>query len=308
MKISVLEPLGVSEKLFKAKLSDLIESGNIVEYASKKPETLEEKIEMAKDSDVIVIANTPLEEEVVNACTNLKLLVVGFTGTDHVPMELLESKNIKVVTTAGYCTDEVAELTFGLMINVARNIMPNDVKTRVNQTKDGLQGFTLKGKTLGVIGTGKIGKRVCEIARAFGMNLIGYNRTEHDDVKALGLTYMSLDDVMKNADIVTIHLPLTKETKNLISHKQLNEMKKTAILLNLGRGAVVNNQALADALNCEHIAGAGIDVFETEPPISPKHPLCSAKNCVLTPHIGFWTKDSMITRVEMVNEIIKSNM
>ncbi|MFA5524978.1 MAG: NAD(P)-dependent oxidoreductase, partial [Tissierellales bacterium] len=139
---------------------------------------------------------------------------------------------------------------------------------------------------------------------AFGCNVLAYNRTENEDLKNKGVTYLSLEELLKESDIVSIHLPLTKETKGLIDAEKLKLMKKDALLINTARGPIVDNAALADALNNGQIGGAGIDVFDMEPPLPSDYPLLNAPNTVLTPHIGFATKEAMKRRAEITFENI----
>ena len=298
MRIVMLEPLGVPEQTVLEIAKPLTDLGHEFVFCGGKL-TEAEKIERAKDADVFVIANSPLSEDVILAAPNLKMISVGFTGVDHVPT-LCNEKGILVCNAQGYCTDAVAELTFGLILAVYRNILPCHDRTKEGSTKDGLVGNELRGKTIGIVGTGAIGNRVAEIGKAFGCKLLGYSRTEHEESKKIGITYCSLDDLMKNADIITLHTPLTPETKLLINKERIGMMKPNAVLVNVARGGVVDSAALAEALNSGKIAGAGIDVFENEPPIETNHPLLHSKNTVLTPHVAFATKESMIRRCGMV--------
>ncbi len=173
--------------------------------------------------------------------------------------------------------------------------------------KSGLQGHELAGRTVGIIGTGAIGLRTAEIFRAFGCRLIGYSRTEREAAKALGLRYRTLDEVMAEADIVSVHTPLTGETRGLIGRKQIEEMKQGAILINTARGPVVDTEALAEALRAGKIS-AGTDVFEKDPPLPAGHPLLGAPNLICTPHVGFDTKESIERRAVMAFENVTAWM
>ncbi|MEL7597024.1 MAG: NAD(P)-dependent oxidoreductase, partial [Clostridiaceae bacterium] len=171
--------------------------------------------------------------------------------------------------------------------------------TREGKTKAGLVGNELYNKTLGLIGTGAIGRRVGQIGKAFGCKVLGYSRTERQDAKDIGITYTSLEELLKESDIISLHVPLTDETKLLINKERIDLMKPSSILINVARGGVVDSEALAEALNNDQIAGAGIDVFEMEPPIPQEHPLLNAKNVVLAPHVAFATDESMLRRAEI---------
>ena len=299
MRIVMLEPLGVSEETMMEAAKPLTDAGHEFVFCGSKIATDDEKIEKAKDADILIVANSPLSEEVVLSAPNLKMISVAFTGVDHIPA-VCNVKGILVCNAQGYCTDAVAELTFGLILAVYRNILPCHARTAAGQTKDGLVGFEVAGKTIGIVGTGAIGIRVAELAKAFGCKLLGYSRSERKEAKDVGIEYCSLDDLMKRADIITLHTPLTAETKHLISKEKIALMKENAILVNVARGGVVDSAALAAALNSGKIAGAGMDVFETEPPVNTDHPLLHSKNTVLTPHVAFATHESMVRRAGMV--------
>ena len=191
------------------------------------------------------------------------------------------------------------------MKQILRNIVKCHTAVIEGKSGDGLIGFDLAGKTLGIVGTGAIGLKVAEIGRAFGCKLIAYSRSEREEVKNIGVEYVSLDELLKKSDIVTIHVPLNNNTRGLIGKEELSLMKQGSILINTARGPIVDSLALADALNNGRLAGAGIDVFETEPPISNDHPLVNAKNVVLTPHIAFATKEALERRAEIAFDNIQ---
>lgn len=305
MKIVMLEPLGVSEALIREKIQPVTAAGHEFVFCGEKL-TDAQKLEAAKDADIFIIANSPLTADVINAAPNLKLISVGFTGVDHVDMELCAEKGITVCNSQGYATDSTAELAVGLMLACLRNIVPYDDVVRDGGTLAGYTHNTLKGKTVGIIGTGAIGTRVAAITKAFGCKIIGYSRSPRPDALSLGLEYKDIDRVFAESDIVTLHAPLTAETKGLASKQRIDSMKETAILINCSRGPLVDSQALADALNEGRIAKAGIDVFETEPPIAGDHPLLNAKNVILTPHVGYYSEESLAARADIVCENISA--
>ena len=298
MKIVILESLSINKAEFEKVISPLEDRGHqIVVYDDKvDEETLKLRV---KDADVLVIANMPISAQVIEAAEKLKYIAVAFTGVDHVDLDKCKEKNIKVSNAAGYSNNSVAELAFGLMISLLRKIVILDDVIREGGTKTGYGQFDLKGKILGVLGTGEIGSVVAEIGLAFGCNVIAYNRSESADLICKGVKYLSLEEVLKNSDIVTIHMPLTSETKNLINKNMLGLMKDTAFLINTARGPIIDNNALAKALEEGVIAGAGIDVFDMEPPIPMDYPLLDAPNTILVPHIAFATEEAMIRRAEI---------
>jgi phosphoglycerate dehydrogenase-like enzyme len=304
MKIVMLEPLGISEEKVLNLAKPFVDAGHTFEFCGEKIASENEQINKAKDADVLIIANSPLSGKVINAAPNLKMISVAFTGVDHVDAAACKERGIIVSNAQGYCTDAVAELVFGLILTVFRNIIPCHIRTKEGGTKDGLVGNEVNGKTIGIIGTGAIGRRVGEIAKVLNCKLIGFDTYQSQEAIDMGIEYMELDQVFKKADIITLHTPLTEETKHLVNEKRLALMKPTAIIINAARGPVVDSEALAEALNSGRIAGAGIDVYEVEPPVNTDHPLLNANNVVVTPHIAFATKESIYRRAEITFENI----
>lgn len=308
MKISVIEPLGLSEEELREIAKPITDKGHeLIIYNNKVTDTKVLK-ERVRDSEVIVLANMPLKAEVIEADNKLKMMSIAFTGVDHVELKSLKNKEITVSNAAGYSTESVTELTFGLTLAVLRNIVPLDKLTREGQTKEGYSQSDLSGKTFGVVGTGAIGASVCKIAKVFGCKVLAYNRSEKEELKALGVKYVGLEELLSSSDVVSIHLPQTEETKGIIGKKKLELMKKTAVLINVARGPIVDNNALAKALEDGKIAGAGIDVFDVEPPLPKEYSLLKQNNAVLTPHIGFATKEAMIRRAHITFENISKWM
>ena len=300
MKIVVMEPLGVALEKINALAATLQAAGHEFVYYTSKETQQDKLLSRVQDADIIMLANQPLSAEIINGCPKLKMLSVAFTGVDHVALDACRARNILVCNAAGYSTNAVAELTFGLAISVIRNIVPCDARCRKAGTKDGLVGFELFGKTFGVVGTGAIGARVAKIAAAFGCKVLAYSRTAKQELVDAGVQYVSLDELLAQSDFVSLHVPLTDATRGLINADAIAKMKQGAVLLNTARGPVVDSAALAEALNAGKLAGAGIDVFEGEPPIAENHPLCSAKNTVLTPHVAFASREALETRADIV--------
>ena len=300
MKIVVMEPLGVALAKIEALAAGLQAAGHEFVYYTTKETQQDKLLARVQDADIIMLANQPLSAEIINACLNLKMLSVAFTGVDHVDLAACRARNIMVCNAAGYSTNAVAELVFGLAISVIRNIVPCDARCRTAGTKDGLVGFELFGKIFGVVGTGAIGSRVAKIAAAFGCRVLAYSRSVKQELVEAGVEYVSLDELLAKSDFVSLHVPLTESTRGLLNAEAIGKMKQGAVLLNTARGPVVDSKALAAALNSGKLAGAGIDVFEGEPPIAKEHPLCSAKNTVLTPHVAFASREALEKRAEIV--------
>lgn len=300
MKIVLCEPLGVAAEKIERLAEPLRAAGHevvIYDAVSPSQEALAERLEGASAA---IIANSPFGAEAAKGCS-LEFLSVAFTGLDHVATDVLASKGCIVKNCAGYATEATAETALLLMLSALRQSERLGRALRAGGTRAGFAGGELKGKTVGVVGTGAIGKRVIELVRAFGADVVAYSRTEKEDVKSLGVRYLPLDELLRTSDVVTLHVPATAETKNLISAEKIALMKPGAVLVNTARGAVVDNAALAEALKSGRLGGAGIDVFETEPPI-PDHPLYGCETAVLTPHIGFASREALEMRAEMAFE------
>lgn len=306
MKIVLLESLGVPESILNECAAPLVEAGHeFTAYPKDTDATVQ--IERAKDADVIMIANMPLTGEVIRACKNLKYIDVAFTGVDHVDLEAAKEMNVKVSNAAGYSTDAVAELSLCMMLSLLRNVPQVGERCRSGQTKDGLVGVELKGKTVGIVGAGAIGQRTAELCKAFGCKVLGYKRHVNGTEPSY-IEFVSLDELYAQSDIVSLHCPLNDDSKNMINKESIAKMKKGAYLINAARGPVVNSQDLADALNDGYLAGAGIDVFEKEPPLDPAHPLLNSKNTIVTPHVAFASAESMEARAKIVFQNIKDWM
>ncbi len=297
MKLVIIEPLGVEkDKLLGMAKEALNDSVEIV-YYDTKAEDSKELIRRGEDADIIVVANNPLNAEVINGCKKLKMLSVAFAGIDHIAMDTCKTNGVMVCNCAGYSTAAVSDIVFGSLIMLYRNLAACDERTRTGGTKDGLIGCELEGKIFGVIGTGAIGMNVAKIAMAFGCKVLAYSRTQKD---VDGVCYVTLDELMRESDIISLHLPSNEKTKGLISAEKISLMKPNAVMINAARGPILDSQALADALNEERIAGACIDVFEMEPPVPENHPLVTAKHTVLTPHVAFASKEAMVKRAIIV--------
>lgn len=311
MIIKLLEPLRVPETLIEELAAPLKEAGHEFVYYNEKTTDASELAKRSEDADIVIIANNPYPKEAFEAAKNLKLIDVAFTGVDHVDQAAANEKDIKIANAAGYSNTAVAELVIGLTLDVYRRISFGNDSIRQGEDVVLYQGNEIRGKTVGIIGTGSIGLETARLFKAFGANLIGYNLSEREEAKELGLEYVSLDDLMAQSDIISVHLPLNDATKNTLSREKLALMKESAILINAARGPIIDNEALADLLNDEKIAGAGIDVFDMEPPIPADYPLLDAKNAVLTPHVAYLSDESMVTRAHIafdnVTKFIEGN-
>ncbi len=298
-KIVFVEPLGIENKELKCVIDSYLPGVADITYYERLAENKQELITRCAPAEVIVTAQVPIDREVIDNCPDLHYICVAFTGTDHIDKEYCRQKGIVVSNCKGYSTSAVADLVFALTLNILRNVNECDRSIREDTFQKMPAGEELEGKTFGIIGLGEIGGRVAKIANAFGCEVIAYNRhyKEMENVRQV-----ELNTLLKESDIVTLHVPANEQTKHMISKEQLELMKTSAILINCSRGAVVDNAALAEALNKEIIAGAGVDVFDYEPPLKKDYCLLQAKNCILTPHIGFATKQAFVKRAHIVGE------
>ncbi len=313
MKIAVLEPLGIPEADLRSLILNAAGDADVelITYTDRKEDeaTLTER---SGDADVVVVSNIAYPASVMEKNPNLKYVCVAFTGYDHVDMAYCREHGIQVSNCAGYSTVAVADLVFGLLLDVYRNISTLNSQVRSGGTKDGLVGPELEGKRFGVIGAGAIGTRVMRIASAFGCEVVAYSRTvklveQGYTVKDIeGVSFVGLDELLSTSDVVSLHVPQTPETTGMIGKDQIALMKPSAVLINCARGPIVDSQALADALNEGRIAGAGIDVLEMEPPFPADHPLLNAKNTIVTPHVAFASNEAMQKRAVIVADNIAS--
>ncbi|MBR6992282.1 MAG: hydroxyacid dehydrogenase [Bacteroidales bacterium] len=306
MNIVCVEPLGISQEYFENLKKEFASQGHQFQYYLDRKEDVATLANRMKDADIAVISNIKLPAEVLEQCPHLQYLSVAFTGLDHIDLDYCKSHNIAVQNAAGYSTTAVSELAVGLMIDLLRQITHFDGTIRHGEGRGAFLGRELRGKTVGVVGTGAIGTATIRLLIAFGCKVLAYNRSEHPDVVSLGVCYTDLDTLMRESDIVTLHVPMTAETHHLISRERLSMMKPSAILVNTARGNVVDIPALAEALTKGTIAGAATDVYEKEPPLPLNHPLLNAPNCVCLPHIGYASREAFDIRADIVFDHVRN--
>ncbi|MDO5028705.1 MAG: NAD(P)-dependent oxidoreductase [Bacillota bacterium] len=302
MKTVLVEPLTISQEKLQGLAKELNENGHVFVAYDSKPENTDQWLERTKDADQIILANTKMPAEVIKENPKLKYINIAFTGTDHVPVDLALERDIIVSNAAGYSDQGVAELVIGMTINILRDIKKADWGTRNGMKTSDFLGQEIYGKKVGIIGTGNIGLRTAELFKAFGADLYGYNRSQSQKAKDLGIEFVSLDELLEKSDIITVHLPLNDSTRNTIGQAEFAKMKETAIFVNCARGPIVNTEALVDALKNKKIAGAAIDVYDTEPPFTNGEEILDQDLALLTPHIAYFTKESMEKRAAIVFE------
>lgn len=300
MKIVCVESLGIPQAGFEELKKHYASMGHEFIYYMDRREDEVTLTERMREADVAVISNIKLPATVLGQCHNLKYLSVAFTGLDHIDLAFCEAHGIRVQNAAGYSTTAVSELAVGMMLDLLRGVTTMDGVIRQGKGRGTFLGRELRGKTVGVVGTGAIGTATIRLLLAFGAQVLAYSRSRRPEVEALGVHYVTLEELLRTADIVTLHIPLTSETRGLIGEKELALMKPTALLINTARGPVCDIAAVSNALTEGRIAGAAFDVFEQEPPLPLDHTLLKAANCLLTPHIAFATEESFAARADIV--------
>lgn len=297
MKIVFLDVKTIGEDI---DLSGFERLGEVVKYGFSSPE---ESRERTKEADIVVLNKVQINEQTIGEAEHLKLVCVTATGTNNLDKEYLAEKGIEWRNVAGYSTESVAQHTFGLLFYLLEKLAYYDKYVKTERYVDD-KIFThfekvfheLSGKTWGIIGLGAIGRRVADIAKMFGCRVIYYSTSGKNNQQ--DYERVDLDTLLAESDVVSVHAPLTTETEGLMNREAFAKMKKTAIFLNLGRGPIVVEEALAEALENEIIAAAGLDVLTIEP-MSKENPLCRIKDSnrlIITPHIA-WASVEARTRL-----------
>jgi D-3-phosphoglycerate dehydrogenase / 2-oxoglutarate reductase len=299
----------ICDSIDNAGIESLKKSGMVVEY---QPEiNLDQLRSIAKNYDVLIVrSRTKITKDIIEASTpHVKIIARVGVGLDNIDVEEAKARNIQVINSPEAAVNAVSELVIGLILSLARSIPFADAETKKgNWIKKDLTGIELRGKYLGIIGVGNIGRNIGRIGRALRMNIIGYDIVpiDKDFVKEVGLIVTDLNTLLESSDFITCHVPLTAETKKMFNREKLSKMKSTAFLVNTSRGEVIDEGALYDALSDGRIAGAALDVFETEPPTSRM--LVQLQNVVCTPHIGAQTKEAQELAAMVIAEKIVQNL
>jgi D-3-phosphoglycerate dehydrogenase len=254
---------------------------------------------------LVVRSRTKVDASLIEMAKSLRIIGRPGTGLDNIDLNAAAAKSIEVVNSPESLVEAVAEHVIGLMLSCARKLPAADSSTRAGQwEKEKMMGVELSGKTFGIVGLGRIGRRVAEIALAFGMSIQGYDVVEigQEILQSIRCKMVDLDTLFSSSDFVTLHVPLSPETVHLVDSRRLSLMKKTAFLINASRGAVIDEAALAVALREGRIAGAALDVFEKEPP-NPE--ILGAPNLMATPHIGGQTLEAQTKAISVVGGKIR---
>ena len=272
--------------------------GDVVLYTDR-PQTSEEKIKRAEDADVIINSRGMVKwtAEVLRCLPKLKLISLCSIGTDMIALDAAKKKGIVVCNQPGRTAPVVAEHSFGLMFALAKRTAFMTAAMKAGKWLR-MDNVYLQGKTLGVIGTGHIGAEMARLAKAIGMNVIAwtYNPSE-ERARQLGIQYMSLQDLLRMSDVISLHVKLTDDSYHLIGERELALMKPNALLINVARGPVIDTDALVRTLNNGHLNGAAIDVYDQEPP-PIDYPLLKCEHVILTPHCADMTPEG----VDLLNE------
>jgi len=275
---------------------DLESLGKCAVYDRTPPE---EVVPRAKDSEIVLTNKTVLSSDAIKQLPKLKYVGVLATGYNIVDTETAHTRSIPVTNVPAYGTQSVAQMVFAHLLNLAQHVAHHAETVRYGRWTTNpdfcywdMPLIELAGLTMGIIGFGRIGRAVANLAMAFGMKVIAYDIVTLSKIPGGspgGCQFVEMDDIFRVSDVISLHCPLTPQTKNIINKERLEGMKKTAFLINTSRGPLVDEQALAQALNNERIAGAGLDVLSEEPP-EKNSPLLKAKNCFITPHIAWATR------------------
>lgn len=300
----------LTRRLHDFALKELKQKYQIEVYSGKIPIPQEKLRSKIKEIDgLICFPYDKISSDVIDLAKNLKVISTYSVGFDHIDWDYAKKKKIRVGYTPKVLTDATADLAFALLIDLLRRVSEGDRIIRDGKWSEiygayDYVGLDLQGKTLGILGLGRIGGTLAKRAKAFGMNTIYHNRKRisKSKEKTLAVKYVSFEKLISQSDIISIHVPHTKETEHMFDMKIFRKMKKSAYIINTSRGKVVNEKELVIALKRKIIAGAGVDVFEKEP-ISKKHPLTKLDNVVLAPHIGSSTKE---TRAKMAEITVKN--
>lgn len=301
----------------QAVISELLAGNDLVFYKEK---LTSENVEKAKDAEILsVFVDSEINKDVIDSLSELKLIVTRSTGFDHIDIKYANTKGIQVANVPAYGSRTVAELAFGLILTLSRNIYQGalQIKEKANFGLSGLRGFDLYGKTLGIVGTGRIGKNMVHIAKGFGMKVLGTDLyPDNKFAEEEGLEYVPLNMLLSASDIVSIHTPYNETTHHLINKENIKFIKKGALLINTARGEVVDTSALVESLKSGDIRGVGLDVLEGERRLkagereleisSLNLSLINMPNVIVTPHIAFFSEEAEAEIIKNSAENIKS--
>lgn len=281
--------------------------GSTFEVDYKPTLSKEDLLSVVADYEVLIVrSRTKVDREVLEKAKHLKLVARPGTGLDNVDVGYAKEKGVAVVNSPESLVEAVAEQVIMVMLALSRKLVQADVGTRSGKwEKNALIGRELKGKSLGVVGFGRIGRRIAELGKTLGMTILAYDviTIPQEVLGGLGAKVVSLDELFSSADYITLHVPMTPDTAHMVDGVRIAKMKQGSVLVNTSRGGVVDEDALASALRDGRIGGAALDVFEREPPTGA---ILSAPNAILTPHIGGQTEEAQINAIEVIGEKVRA--
>lgn len=305
MKISILDSATLGDDLIPEQYYS-----EIADVENFRTTSIEEAKTRLSETDILILNKFKINDSILQYAPKLKLICVTATGFDNIDIDACTKRNVAVCNVSAYSTDSVAQLTVSLVLSLANHLTVFDKYTKSGEyEKSGVHNcltpvfYELSGKTWGVIGLGNIGKKVAQIAKAFGCNIIAYKRTNDENYNCV-----DIDTLCEKSDIITIHMPLNDGTRNLINSDRISKMKKNVILVNTARGAVVDSRAVADAIKSNNIGAFGTDVYEIEPMQStnPLSELSDFDNVLLTPHMAWGAYEARVRCLEEVRKNIDS--
>ncbi|MBP5620894.1 MAG: D-2-hydroxyacid dehydrogenase [Thermoguttaceae bacterium] len=283
--------------------------GQLTIYDRTSPD---QTVERALEADAVLTNKVVLDKQKIDALPNLKYIGVLATGTNVVDLSYARSKGIVVTNAPSYSTESVVQTTFAHILNLATRLVDNTTATRSGEWVGSPDFSFSKGKLteisqkqLGIVGFGTIGRRVAQAALAFGMKVVAYGPRLTGGQEYNGVTAVDLDELFATSDVVSLHCPLTEATRALVDAKRLAKVKRGAWLINTGRGPLLDEQAVADALNSGQLGGLGVDVLSTEPP-KESNPLLSAPNCFITPHNAWASYEARSRLIQIVADNLKA--
>jgi len=264
-----------------------------LEVFREPPKTQDELKQRIRLAEIVIVGWSYLTKDVIASAKRLKMISIWATSCHYADLQAAMERGIVVTHVPGYATEAVAEHTFALLFAAIRKLPQADKHVRRGDFDwRPFAGVELNGKTLGIIGTGSIGCRVGEIARAFNMRVLGYDKYPNiKKAREIGMKYVEFPTLLKESDFVTLHVTLTKETEGMVGKKEIKAIKKGAVIVNTSQGKVIDEKALVVALKSGRVAAAGLDVFAAEPP-AKNNPLFKLENVVLSPHVGFNTVEA----------------
>lgn len=307
MKVVVLDFGNLSNKDLDIEALNALGDVTIYEH---NPQTSKETIELIGDSQIVLSNYTIIDKEVIDACKNIKYIGLLSTGYNTVDVKYAKEKNIVVTNVPVYGSEIVGQFAIAMLLEICHRI-----GYHAEKVQEGEWSFweypliELNNKTMGIVGYGNIGAVTANIARALGMKIISY--TPHPKEGIEGVEFVSLDELYKRSDVISLHLPLFESTEKMINKESISKMKDGAILINVSRGGLINEEDLADALNSGKLFAAGLDVVSKEP-IEKDNPLLKAKNCIITPHMAWAAKEArqrlLDTAVDNVEKFYKGHL